>query len=55
MVEPTAVQGVSPAAGLIQTVEGGILTKRSSRLAGVIRPKDPSADGERRVQLEMAV
>ena len=45
LLEPAAAQGPSPAAGLIQTVEGGILTKRSSRLAGIVRSKDPAADG----------
>ena len=39
-------QTASPAAGLIQTVEGGVLTKRSSRLAGIVRSKDPATDGE---------
>lgn len=29
--------GSSPAAGLIQTVEGGVVTKRSSRIAGMSR------------------
>ncbi len=33
----TVVQGASPAAGLIQTVEGGVVTKRSSRIAGMSR------------------
>lgn len=32
-----AAHGSSPAAGLIQTVEGGVVTKRSSRIAGMNR------------------
>ena len=51
LLEPAAVtRGASPAGGLIQTVEGGVLTKRSSRLAGMVRSKDPAADGESMVQ-----
>lgn len=46
LMEPTAAQSMSPAAGLIQTVEGGVLTKRSSRIAGIVRSKDPATDGK---------
>ena len=46
LLEPMAVQGAPPTTGLIQSVEGGVLTKRSSRLAGVNRPKDPAVDGQ---------
>lgn len=46
LVEPVPVQSSSPAGGLIQTVEGGVLTKRSSRLAGMSRPKDQPTDSE---------
>lgn len=45
LLEPIVVQGASPAGGLIQTMEGGVVTKRSSRLAGIARPKEPAPEG----------